>query len=186
MKHPMIVLIGPSAVGKSSFLDRALRESELNLYDVVTYTSRAMRPGEKDGVHYHFVSQEKFEQLKEGDFFVEWALVHGNYYGTPKDQIREAWGRGQTVIMDIDVQGAQSVKRLYPQAISVFLMPPSVDELRQRLIKRGPAGDLELRLENAQREMALADHFDHVIINDEFEAAYKEFRKIVEKASQNQ
>lgn len=185
MNLPLIVLIGPSAVGKSSFLDRALQD-KLGLCDIVTYTSRSMRPGEVNGVHYHFVNQNEFENLKSKDFFVEWALVHGNYYGTPKDQIQEAWQKGQTVIMDIDVQGAQSIKRLYPQAVSIFLMPPSVDELRQRLEKRGPAEDLDLRLANAQREMALADQFDHVIINDDFEVAYKEFRKIVEKASQNQ
>ncbi|NCN42067.1 guanylate kinase [bacterium] len=185
MNLPIIVLIGPSAVGKSSFLDRALKDN-LGLCDIVTYTSRSMRPGEKNGVHYHFVNQKEFEDLKAKDFFVEWALVHGNYYGTPKDQIQEAWLKGQTVIMDIDVQGAQSIKRLYPQAVSIFLMPPSVDELRQRLKKRGSADDLDLRLANAQREMALADQFDHVIINDDFESAYKEFRKIVEKASQNQ
>jgi guanylate kinase len=181
----MIIVIGPSAVGKSSFLDRALSE-DLNLCDIVTYTSRKIRPKEVDGSSYHFVSKEKFEELKAQDFFVEWALVHGNFYGTPKDQIAKAWSLGQTVVMDIDVQGAATLKRIYPQAVTIFLMPPSVDELRQRLKKRGPAHDLELRIENAVREMALANQFDHVIVNDDFEKAYGEFRKLVEKASQNQ
>jgi guanylate kinase len=185
MKKAMIILIGPSAVGKSSFLERALKE-DLGLCDIITYTSRGKRPGESEGCPYHFVSRQRFTELRDQEFFVEWAVVHGNFYGTPKDQIEEAWKRGETVIMDIDVQGAQSVKKIYPQAVTIFLMPPSVDALRQRLIKRGPAEDLELRLENAQREMVLCHQFDHVVINDQFEPAYGEFRKIVEKASQNQ
>lgn len=185
MKDAMIILIGPSAVGKSSFLERALSE-DLGLCDIITYTSRSMRPGESEGAPYHFVTREKFEDLKAKDFFVEWALVHGNFYGTPKDQISDAWKRGEVVIMDIDVQGALAVKKIYPQAVTIFLLPPSVDALRKRLINRGPSGDLELRLKNAQAEMAFKDQFDYRVINDDFEKAYTEFRKIVEKASKNQ
>ncbi len=185
MKKPMVILIGPSAAGKSSFLDRALQEN-LGLCDIITYTSRPMRPGEKEGAPYHFVSRERFEELKNQNFFVESATVHGNFYGTPRDQIEEAWKRGETVIMDIDVQGAFSLKKLYPQAVTIFLMPPSLDALRQRLLKRGPEKDIELRLKNAQAEMALAPKFDFTIVNADFETAYLEFRKLVEKASRNQ
>lgn len=185
MKRAMIVLIGPSAVGKSSFLEKAMAD-DLGLYDVITYTSRGMRKGEKEGAPYHFVSREKFEQLRDQNFFVEWALVHENYYGTPRDQIESAWKKGQTVIMDIDVQGAQTMKKVYPQAVSIFLMPPSLEALRQRLEKRGGAVDVDLRLKNAQREMAMAKQFDYVVVNDQFDKAYNEFRKIVEKVVQNQ
>lgn len=183
--NAMILLIGPSAAGKSSFLDKALSEN-LGLCDIITYTSRPMRPGEKEGAPYHFVTPERFEELKNQGFFVEWATVHGNLYGTPKDQIEAAWQRNEAVIMDIDVQGAFSIKKIYPHAVTIFLKPPSLDALRQRLLKRGPALDIELRLQNAQAEMALADRFDHIIVNDQFDKAYLEFRKIVEKASQNQ
>lgn len=183
--NPMIILIGPSAVGKSSFLDKALGE-DLGLCDIITYTSRAQRPGESEGAPYHFVTPERFEELKKKDFFVEWAMVHGNFYGTPRDQIEAAWKRSEVVIMDIDVQGAMTMKKIYPQAVTIFLKPPSIDALRQRLEKRGTTGDLEVRLKNAQAEMALADRFDHVIVNDDFDKAYAEFRKIVEKVAQNQ
>lgn len=183
--NPMIILIGPSAVGKSSFLDKALSE-DLGLCDIITYTSRGKRPGEAEGAPYHFVTPERFEELKGQNFFVEWAMVHGNFYGTPRDQIEAAWKKNQIVIMDIDVQGAMTMKKVYPQAVTIFLKPPSIDALRQRLEKRGTTQDLDLRLKNAQAEMAMADRFDHVIVNDQFDKAYSEFRKIVEKVAQNQ
>lgn len=185
MTKCLIVLIGPSGVGKSSFLERALSEYK-NLRDVVTYTTRPMRPGESEGCPYHFVSKEKFESLKAQNFFVEWAQVHEKSYGTPKDQIDKAWKEGVGVIIDLDVQGARSLKKIYPFATTVFLKPPSMDALRQRLQKRGEPADLNLRLENAKRELAHAEEFDEVLVNDDFDQAFSIFRKIVEKAFKNQ
>ena len=109
MKKCMIIVVGPSGVGKSSFVDRAIAQIP-NLVDVVTYTTRAQRETEVDGVNYHFVSQDQFTKLVEQSFFVEWAHVHSNRYGTPKDQILQAWDQGQSVIMDLAVQGARACK----------------------------------------------------------------------------
>lgn len=181
MKQPMVILIGPSGVGKSSFLDQALRDFP-KLCDTITYTTRAMRLGESEGCPYHFVSREKFEQLLKGDFFIEHAEVHGNMYGTPYSQLEAAWKRDEVIVMDVDVQGAFTFKAKFPTAMTVFILPPSVDALRQRLLKRegkAPA-DLNLRLQNAEKEIALAHQFDHRIINDDFDEAYGRLKKLIE------
>lgn len=185
MKPCFIILIGPSGVGKSSFLERALKDYP-NLRDVTTYTTRPLRAGESEGNPYHFVTKEKFEDLKKQNFFVEWAQVHDKFYGTPKDQLDRAWANHLGVIIDLDIQGARSIKKLYPFAVTVFLKPPSLDALRQRLMKRGQTTDLELRLANAQKELAVAGEFDEVLVNDDFEGTYRTFIKIVEKVLKNQ
>lgn len=181
----LVIVIGPSGVGKSSFIERALKE-EKRLLDLTTYTTRAPRKGEKEGDPYHFVSLEKFEKLVSQDFFVEWAMVHGNKYGTPWDQIRQGWSQGRVVIMDVDVQGARHFLKEFPNALTVFLAAPSIDALRQRILKRGAVADIETRLQTAQREMAAANDFHHLLINDEFEKSYKQFRILIEKFLQNQ
>ncbi len=179
---PMILLIGPSGVGKSSFLDKALVDFSV-LRDTITYTTRAMRKGESQGQPYHFVEREEFlGKLKHG-FFVEHAEVHGNLYGTPADQIDESWRLKKVVIMDIDVQGARTFKTKYPQALAVFILPPSIGALRQRILKREgkiPA-DIEVRMRNAEVEMALASGFDRQIVNDNFAHAYAQLKKLIEE-----
>ncbi|MDC0980381.1 guanylate kinase [Bdellovibrionales bacterium] len=186
MKQNMIIVVGPSGVGKSSFLERAVSELDY-LEDVITYTTRDMREGESEGAPYHFVSQDKFTELVANDFFVEWAAVHSNRYGTPRDQIRQAWESGKSVILDIDVQGARACVLEFPQALSIFITPPSLDELRRRIKNRSKTlpEDFEIRIENAKKEMAEADEFQVKICNKDFEESYREFKKVIEDNCQN-
>jgi guanylate kinase len=181
MKTRMIIIAAPSGAGKSSFVSRITKDFP-RLFDTTTYTTRAIRAGEKEGLPYHFVTIEKFEQLQKDGFFVEWARVHGNLYGTPRHQIEEAWAQNQVVIMDVDVQGAETFKREFPDATTIFIVPPSVAELRRRVIKRDGKvpDDLEVRMFNAQKEMERAAEFDYRVVNDDFENSYREFKKIIE------
>ena len=182
MKNAMIIVVGPSGVGKSSFVDQAIADFD-SLVDIVTCTTRPIREGEQPGVSYHYLSQKEFEKRREEGMFVEWAQVHGYFYGTPRDQIEEAWAQGRAVIMDIDIQGARAVKKVYPEnATTIFILPPSREELRQRLAKRdgGKTVNLELRLKNSEVEMACAEEFDHRVVNADFKASYLEFKKLVE------
>lgn len=184
---PMIILIGPSGVGKSSFLDRAVLDFS-RLRDTVTYTTRAMRTGEKEGQPYHFVSREQFQKLITQGFFVEHAEVHGQFYGTPLHQLEDAWGEKDVLIMDVDVQGAHTFKSKYPDSLTIFILPPNLDALRHRLIKRGRGEapiDLDVRLRNAEIEMAQAPRFDHQVINDNFDVAYAEIKKLIEEYLRN-
>src|SRR4051794_2073706 len=127
----MVLIIGPTAVGKSSILERALSDHP-QLVDIITYTTRPMRAGESEGHPYHFVSDSDFKRRIEQRFFIEWALVHGRMYGTPRDQVEKATAEGRGIIIDIDVQGAKTMLKEFPEAVTIFLMPPSVDALRQR------------------------------------------------------
>jgi guanylate kinase len=181
MSPKIILLIGPTAVGKSSLIDRCLKDHP-ELVDIITYTTRAMREGESEGQPYHFISSEKFQSLIAENFFLEWANVHGRMYGTPRDQIEKATKEGKTLIADVDVQGAKRVMLEYPETVSVFILPPSIDALRQRFISRGVSStaDLEERLKNAEGEIAQAKDFKHVVMNEHFEAAYADVRKIIE------
>ncbi len=187
MKSRILLIIGPTAVGKSSLLERALSDYP-QLVDIVTYTTRDMRKGESEGFPYHFVSVDKFKSLVEKKFFIEWANVHGRMYGTPRDQVERVLEQGKGVIIDIDVQGAKSMLEEFPDLVTIFLMPPSIDALRQRFIGRGVTSeaDLEKRLESAQVEMAQAHSFRHVLVNDKFEDTYAEVRKIIENMLKNQ
>ena len=182
----MIIVVGPSGVGKSTLVDKAKVEFP-QLFDTTTYTTRAMRKGEHEGSPYHFVSDERFRELIEQDFFVEWAHVHNKLYGTPKHQIDDAIGENRIVIMDVDVQGARTFKEKYPAAFSVFVLPPSIDELRQRIKRRDKMDgtELDLRLENARKEIAQAKQFDIQIVNADINLCYKEFKKIIEEILKN-
>ena len=180
MNKKMIIVAGPSAVGKSTFVSQAILELP-QLEDTKTFTTRKMREGEVEGDPYHHVSEERFQKLLEDGYFVEWAKVHDNHYGTPNHQLHEAWDRGKTIIMDVDIQGAKTFKEKFPQALSLFIHPPSFDVLRQRLEARDGKGarDLELRLRNASFEITQSKDFDVEITNDNFETSYKEFKKII-------
>lgn len=182
MKTRMIIVAAPSGAGKSSFVERICRE-ESRLCDVVTYTTRAMRKGETQGTPYHFISLEDFEQKVEQGFFAEWARVHTNFYGTSFESLEKTWAENKVVIMDIDVQGTATFKKQFPDAKTFFILPPSIDELRRRVIKRDgcvPA-DLEVRMQNAEKEMREAEKFDYRIVNEDFESSFSEFKKIIEK-----
>lgn len=182
-RYKMIIVAAPSGAGKSSFVARATQEMAV-LRDTVTFTTRAIRNGESEGNPYHFVSDEKFEQLIAEGFFAEWAHVHNRKYGTPMYQLQEAWAEEKVIIMDVDVQGAATFKRKFPETCAtVFILPPSLDELRRRVIKRdgGAPKDLDVRMQNALKEIAEADRFDFKVINDVFETSYAEFKKLLVK-----
>lgn len=188
MKPRIVLIIGPTAVGKSSMLDKALKEFP-RLRDIVTYTTRPARAGESEGNPYHFVSEEKFKELRAQGRFVEWAFVHGRLYGTPKDQIESETRNGNVLVADVDVQGAKKLVEIYPDGVTtIFLMPPSMDALRQRFIKRGVTSEADLakRLESAQQEISQAQDFQFVLTNEDFDSCYGEVRKIIENLLKNQ
>ena len=182
MKTKMIIVAAPSGAGKSSFVER-LSAEDARLHDVITYTTRPMRHNESQGKPYFFISNEEFQKKINDDFFVEWAQVHTNMYGTSHEQILSAWAGNKVVIMDIDIQGVVTFKSKYPDAKTVFILPPSIEELKRRVIKRdgGPPPDLDVRMTNAEKEMKKASEFDVRIVNDDFERSYAEFKKTVEK-----
>ncbi|MGZ5278905.1 MAG: guanylate kinase [Pseudobdellovibrionaceae bacterium] len=178
----MIIVAAPSGAGKSSFVERICRE-EKRLEDTVTFTTRKMRAGESPGHPYHFVSLAEFDALKNKNYFVEWAQVHDNFYGTPLEQLEMAWSIGKCIIMDVDIQGADTFKAKFPDSKSIFILPPSIEELRRRVVKRDGKvpDDLEVRMRNAEKELKHAPLFDFQIINDDFEGSYLRFKKIVEE-----
>jgi len=185
-KTRMIIIAAPSGAGKSSFLARILKDFPI-LKDTTTFTTRSMRSGESDGDPYFFVTRERFQELISQNFFVEWAKVHDNLYGTPLHQIEDAAREGRVSIMDVDVKGAATFKRKYPEAVSIFILPPSIEELKKRILGRDkkPPEDLELRLINAQMEMALASTFDYQVVNDVFEKCYLDFKNLIEDLLEN-
>lgn len=181
-QNAVIIVIGPSGSGKSTLLERAVCELDY-LEDIITFTTRAMREGETEGNPYHFISREDFESRIEEGFFVEWAKVHDRFYGSSNEQFIAAWQRGKAIIMDVDVQGADTIKQKYPQAFTLFIKPPSLNELRDRVAKRDGADsrDLDLRMANAEKEMQRADTFDATLINDSYESSYVEFKKKIDE-----
>jgi len=160
----LVVLSGPSGVGKDAVLSRMSKLGR-HFHYVVTATTRPKRYGEKNGVDYHFLSQKKFQQMRDKNQFLEWANVYGNYYGVPKDEISSALSKGIDAIVRVDVQGAAAIKEILPEAIFIFLMPTSIEELEKRLRKRRSESstDLELRLERAKGEMKSLPLFDYVL-----------------------
>lgn len=165
----VVVLSGPTAVGKGTVTAR-LRELHPEAYVSVSATTRPARPGERNGFHYWFVSDEDFDRLIAEGGLLEWAEVHGSArYGTPRRPVEEAVAEGRTVILEIDLQGARQVRQTWPEAYFIFLAPPSKEELVRRLRGRGTesAEQQARRLETAAREMAARDEFDTVVVNDE-------------------
>lgn len=162
----LLVLSGPSGVGKDLLLTR-LREAGRPYHFTVTATTRPIRSGEHDGVDYHFVSKQVFEAMIANDELLEWATVHGNYYGVPKAQVMDALGRGQDVILKIDVQGAATVRRLAPEALFIFLSSPSDSELERRLRGRRSESEesLATRIEQARYELQEAEKFDYTVVH---------------------
>ena len=165
--HPLLIVIsGPSGVGKDAALDR-MKKAGLPYHYVLTATTRPRRPGEKDGVDYWFVSEDKFHHMVEKNQLLEWAKVYGNYYGVPKREIKEALKQGLDTVVKVDVQGAATIKRILPDALFIFLMPPSPEELANRLKQRygSSSADLDVRLGKAQEEMESLPLFDYVVIS---------------------
>jgi guanylate kinase len=172
----LTVLAGPTAVGKGT-VSADLRARYPQVWLSVSATTRAPRPGEVDGVHYHFVTPEEFDAMAADGELLEWAVVHGrNRYGTPRRPVEERLAAGAPALLEIDLQGARQVRTTMPEAQFVFLAPPSMDELVRRLVGRGTedAEERARRLATAEVEMAAAVEFDHVIVNDEVRRATDE------------
>lgn len=166
-KYPLFIVIsGSSGVGKDATLDR-MEKAGFPLHRVLTATTRPKRPGENDGVDYHFLSEGKFRQMIKKNQFLEWAEVYGNYYGVPKREVKEALKQGWDTIVKVDVQGAATIKQILPDAVFIFLMPPSIGELVARLKQRygSSSVELDLRLSKAQEEIESLPLFDYVVIN---------------------
>ena len=178
----LFVITAPSGAGKSSLISALLKE-EPALKLSISYTTRAPRPGEENGREYHFVDEKSFLAMRGRGEFLESAEVHGNHYGTSKRVIEEALARGEDLLLEIDWQGAQQVRKLYPGCVGIFIVPPSVQELERRMRERGQDSDavIRRRLENAREELAHQREFKYAIINKDFETAKRELAEIIRK-----
>ncbi|BAZ53409.1 guanylate kinase [Nostoc sp. NIES-4103] len=170
----LIVLTGPSGVGKGTLM-RSLLQRHPELYYSVSVTTRSPRPGEINGKNYYFISRSKFEQLVAQGEFLEWAEFAGNYYGTPREAVLNQVLSGKLVILEIELEGARQIRASFPGALSIFILPPSFEELEKRIRGRGQDSEEAIvrRLRRAQEEVKAADEFDIKIVNDHFETALK-------------
>ncbi len=170
----LIVLTGPSGVGKGTLM-RSLLARHPELYYSVSATTRSPRPGEIDGKDYYFISRSKFEQLVAAGEFLEWAEFAGNYYGTPREPVINQICSGKLVLLEIELEGARQIRRSFPEALSIFILPPSFSELEKRIRTRGQDSEeaIARRLRRAQDEINAADEFDIQIVNDDFETTLK-------------
>jgi guanylate kinase len=180
MKGRLVILSGPSGVGKDTLID-AWSEVNPRVTRVVTYTTREPRAGERDGVDYNFVSEERFQELAKAGAFYEHKLVHGNWYASPRADAEKYLAERRIVVLKIDVQGARSVMEERPDAESVFVLPPSMEELERRLRLRDsePDSEVAIRLENARQEISQAGAYAHQIVNDDVQRAVSELEAIV-------
>jgi guanylate kinase len=179
----LFVVAAPSGAGKTS-LTRALLERDAGIRLSVSYTTRPPRPGEREGVDYHFVTPERFRALQDAAAFLEHAQVHGNWYATGATWLREQVDAGQDVLLEIDWQGARQVRKLVPESVHIFVLPPSLASLEERLVRRGQddGHTIARRVKAAREEMRHCDEFDYVIINQDFASAVDDLAAIVRAA----
>jgi guanylate kinase len=187
--NPIVVVIsGPSGVGKDVMIDRMIESDRIGFHFTVTATTRDPRPGEKDGINHHFVTVDDFVNLIANDDLLEWAQVYGNYYGVPKKQVRDALTAGNHVILRVDVQGAKRLSEIIPEALLIFIIPPSLDVLKSHLEKRGVDLEVEMtkRLAAANEEISQAHLFDFTVTNEEdcLDDTVNEVVEIIESESQ--
>ncbi|MEH2199179.1 guanylate kinase [Nostoc sp.] len=178
----LIVLTGPSGVGKGTLM-QSLLQRHPELYFSVSATTRSPRPGEIDGKNYYFVSRSKFEQLVAEGEFLEWAEFAGNYYGTPREAVLNQIHSGKLVVLEIELEGARQIRTSFPSALSIFILPPSFDELEKRIRSRAQDSEeaIARRLLRAQEEIQAADEFDIQIVNDDFETALNDIETVLFK-----
>lgn len=186
-KGLLIVISGPSAVGKGTICKEYIKK-HANVRVSVSATTRPPREGEVDGVSYFFVTKDAFEKGIENNSYLEYAKVHDNYYGTPLEKVEKQLEEGYDVILEIDVQGALQVKQLYNQGIYIFIMPPSIDELKNRIIGRGTETpeQMDKRLGIAQKEIEAAQQYDYVLINHVVSDSVEQLDEIIEKERLNE
>lgn len=183
-KGKIFIISAPSGAGKTTILKRIIKEIP-NLYFSVSVTTRKPREGEKHGVDYYFVSVEEVLDMFRKKELLEWAMVHGNFYGTPIWEVESKVNSGKNVIVDVDVKGFMKIKKKYPESISIFIVPPSIEELRNRLLKRAGKEEfdeeLKARFEKATYEMSFRDLYDYVIVNNDLDKACEELKNIILK-----
>ncbi|MCP5464391.1 MAG: guanylate kinase [Deltaproteobacteria bacterium] len=185
MSQPsLFVVSGPSGSGKTTICRRIA--DQFNWYYSVSHTTRPIRPGEHNGRDYFFVNEAEFKDMVAEDAFFEWARVYDNFYGTAKEPVMDHLQKGQSVILDLDTQGAALVKKLKPEAVLVFINTPSVDELETRLKSRGQNSEDEIkkRVQGAQNELSHIDEYDHVILNDDLDSAIAKLQDIINEHRQ--
>lgn len=179
--EPPLILVfsAPSGAGKSTICKHLLKRNPRLVFSVST-TTRPPRSDEEEGVDYHFVEEEKFKQMIEADAFLEWARVHGEYYGTTRQAVLDELNRDKDVMLDIDVQGGEQIRKLYPEAVMIFIVPPDMEELERRLRARNTESESEInqRLANARDELKAIHNYDFVVVNDSVERAVEEVEAI--------
>lgn len=176
----LFVISAPSGAGKTTLWQKVIKELD-GVVHSISMTTRPPRPGEVDGKDYFFVDEVTFKKYLKQDHFLEWALVFGNYYGTPKEKVVEWLNQGKDVILSIDVQGARQIKRKFPQAVLIFILPPDLDTLQARLEQRGTDNrdEIQRRLKIAQEEIACLKEYDYKIVNDNLEVAANELKAVI-------
>lgn len=181
-KGSFIVVSGPSGAGKTLFVKKSLEQFP-QLSNTISFTTRKPRSNEKNGEFYYFISKKEFEQKKAKKELLEWAVVHDEFYATSKKEVERLWNENKSIIKDIDVQGFYSIKKIYPHSIGVFIYPPSMEELKKRILNRGsmPEKDLKIRLDKATEEISHGHIYDFKIVNDDFETAWKKFQNIIKQ-----
>lgn len=181
-KGLLIVLSGPSGVGKGTVRKRIFDDPHTSYKYSISMTTRQMREGEQDGVDYFFKTREEFEKLIEADEFIEYAEYVGNYYGTPVQYVKDTMNAGHDVFLEIEVEGAKQVRKKFPDALFIFLAPPSLDHLTERLIGRGTESKetIESRVKEAKKEVEMMNLYDYVVVNDEVDLAKDRIQSIVE------
>lgn len=178
----LIIVSGPSGTGKGTIMEEYFRKYKNdNTFLSISATTRKPRPGEVEGVNYYYKTREEFEYMIHNDGLVEWAEFCGNYYGTPKQAVLDKLESGENVILEIEVQGAMNVKKAFEDAVCVFVLPPSFEELRKRLISRNTESEevINSRIDRAREEVLVIDSYDYILVNDDLEEAVDRFRSIV-------
>ena len=188
-KGQIFVITAPSGAGKTTIIKNILEKDVGEIGYSISHTTRKPRKGESHGLHYYFVDREKFEKMIDAHEFIEWAVVYDYLYGTSISSVNRELFSGKDLLMDVDIQGSQEIKRQFPDALSIFILPPSIDILKERLQKRSPNDKMntDLRLKKAAEEIKRCRDYDFIIINDDLKKAIKEIEAIIvaQRANKN-